>query len=279
MLGRLASNLRSERGFTLIELLVAMTSGIIVGGALLAIIVVAQHQETTITDRVQADQIGRNSLERIQDELHSSCVGGPQIPIQKPEGTLTGLETTNGRNLWFASTYGVTGSGEAILEKGRLHDINWTETGKSNKGAKVGRLTDYWFANEPISPYFPPAEPWKFQTSLSATGAEKKVLATNVTPLEEAKEGTTLFRYYKYDTTTGDSTYGELVPLTSTELSGMSETVRRNIAQVKIEFQQAPETHKGPPDTRPGHTTTVSGSAVLRFTPSETTEEGTGTCG
>lgn len=277
MLARLAHRLRSERGFTLIELLVAMTSGIIVGAALLAIIVVAQHQETTITDRVQSDQIGRGALERIQDEMHSACIGGSQIPIQAPEATLTGLEATNGQNLWFASTYGLEDSGEAVLEQGRLHDINWTETGKSNTGARVGRLTDYWFANEKASAGdYPPAVPWKFSKSLSATGAEKNVLATNVTPPEG---GTTLYTYYKYDTTPSDSTYGKLIPLTSTELTGMSETTRRNIAEVKVEFQQAPETHTGSPDTRSGHTTTVSGSVVLRFTPSETTEEGTGTCG
>jgi Tfp pilus assembly protein PilW len=275
MLARLASNLRSERGFTLVELLVAMASGVIVGGALLAVIVIAQHQETIITDRTQADQIGRGSLERIQEELHSSCVGGSQIPMQKPEGILTGLETTNGKNLWFVSTYGVANSGEAVLKEGRLHDINWTETGVS-KGVKVGRLTDYWFNNELNGFNYPPAEPWKFSSTLSTTTAEKHVLATNVIPPEE---GTTVFHYYKYDTTAGDSTYGEpVIPLTSAELSSMSESVRRNIAKIKIEYQQAPETHSGSADTRYGHTTLVSGSVILRFTPSETTEEGTGSC-
>lgn len=277
MLAKLTSALRSERGYTLVEMLVAITMGIVVFGALTMIIVVSQHQETQITDRVQADQIGRTALERIQDELHSSCVGGSEIPIQKPDSSLVGLEATNEHNLWFVSTYGLSNSAEAELKKGRLHDINWTSTGTSNSNLTVGRLTDYWFSNEEGTLHTPPANPWLFPATLSTATAGKQVLATNVvTPVE----GTPLFQYFKYDTTSGDSTYGELVRLTSAELASMSESVRRSIAQVKIAFQQAPETHTSSQkaDTRLGHSTIVSGSAVLRFTPSETTEEGTGVC-
>lgn len=277
MRARLTSALHSERGYTLVEMLVAITMGIVVFGALTMIIVVSQHQETQITDRVQADQIGRTALERIQDELHSSCVGGSEIPIQKPDSTLVGLEATNEHNLWFVSTYGLSNSAEAELKKGRLHDINWTSTGTSNSKLTVGRLTDYWFSNEEGTLHTPPANPWLFPATLSTATAGKQVLATNVvTPVES----TPLFQYFKYDTTSGDSTYGELVPLTSAELASMSETIRRSIAQVKIAFEQAPETHSASQkaDTRLGHATIVSGSAVLRFTPSETTEEGTGVC-
>lgn len=286
MFARLASALRSERGYTLVEMLVAITMGIVVFGALTMIIVVSQHQETQITDRVQADQISRTALERIQDELHSSCIGGSEIPIQKPDSSLVGLEATNEHNLWFVSTYGLSNSAEAELKNGRLHDINWTATGTSNSKLPVGRLTDYWFPNEPGATHTPPANPWLFPATLSTAtaGAGKQVLATNVvTPVEDppgSGQKTPLFQYFKYDTISGDSTYGELVPLTSAELASMSESIRRSIAQVKIEFQQAPETHKTSQkaDTRLGHTTIVSGSAVLRFTPSETTEEGTGVC-
>ncbi len=281
LISRIVSTLRSERGFTLVELLVAMTTGIIVGGALLAVIAVAQHQETQITDRVAADQTGRRVLERIQDELHSSCVGGSEIPIQKPEGTLTGLETLGARNLWFVTTYGATeaNSGSAVLKEGFLHDINWTETGTvtvNKKLEKVGTLTDYWWKNEPIEIDSPPNKPWLFPETLSTSGAttKKRVLAKNVIPLEA---GTTVFRYYKYNTA---SSTNALTELTSSELKEPTEPVRRGIAEIKFEYQQAPETHNSgqSPDVRLGHTTNVSGAIVTRLTPSENNEEGASAC-
>jgi type II secretory pathway pseudopilin PulG len=280
MFARTLTTLRSARGFTLVELLVAMASGIIVGGALLAVIAVAQHQTTQITDRVTADQTGRRVLERLQDELHSSCVGGSEIPIQKPEGTLTGLEALNSRNLWFVTSYGDSNenSGEAALEEGFLHDINWTETGTvtiNEKPEKVGTLTDYWFKNEEPEVYSPPSRPWKFPEALStsSTKVTKRVLAKDVIPPER---GTTVFRYYKYNTASSNA----LVELTSTELASASEPIRRSLAEVKFEYQQAPEPHKSgqSPDVRIGHTTNVSGAIALRLTPSEPTEEGTSTC-
>ncbi len=282
LISRIVSTLRCERGFTLVELLVAMTTGIIVGGALLAVIAVAQHQETQITDRVAADQTGRRVLERIQDELHSSCVGGSEIPIQKPEGTLTGLETLGSRNLWFVTTYGATeeNSGKAVLEEGFLHDINWTETGTvtiNGEVEKVGTLTDYWWKNEKGGGYnYPPNKPWLFPEALSKSGAntKKRVLAKNVIPL---KGTNTVFRYYKYNTA---SSTNALTELTSAETKEAGETTRRSIAEVKFEYQQAPETHNSgqSPDVRIGHTTNVSGAIVTRLTPSENNEEGASAC-
>ncbi len=267
--------LRSEGGFTLIELLVAMILGIIVSGALLAIIEFSQRQETRISDHVQADRSGRISLERIQEELHSSCIGD-MSPIQGfTEGhTYTELESLNGANLWFVSTYGTAESGESSLAHGFLHDVNWSETSTSNTGEKLGTLTDYSFANTGGEP---PNTQWKFQSTLSkATATTKRVLATNVTP---PGGGTTVFHYSKYNTTSGSGNYGALELMTTSELPPANEYVAYKVARVATEYQQAPEGHEGQKgDTRPGHTTTVSGSTILRFSPGETTEEGSNTC-
>jgi prepilin-type N-terminal cleavage/methylation domain-containing protein len=273
MLARLTT-LRSQDGFTLIELLVAMIAGVIVAFAALLIVTTSWHQEIQITDHVRSDQIGRTSLERIQDELHSSCIGD-MSPIQgfTGLGTYKELEALNGANLWFVSTYATEHPYENPPKEGFIHDIHWAETGKSRSGERLGTLTDYRFKQKSGEP---PSTKWTFESTLSpttATGAT--VIAKNVTPLEAGTPGgTTVFHYFKYDTTATDEHYGTLVEMTPSELPPASETAAYKIAQVKINYQQAPE--KG--DTREGHTTTVSGAIVLRFTPSETTEEGTATC-
>jgi prepilin-type N-terminal cleavage/methylation domain-containing protein len=253
----------SDDGFTLIEMLVAIVAGLVVTGALLSIIDFSARQETRISDRVQADRTGRLSLERVLDELRSSCVGNA-TPIQKPKGTpVSPLATTNASNLWLISTYGTTTSGAGSPKEGYEHDINWTATGTSNTGVQLGTITDYAFKSESGEP---PASEWKFPATLSTTSAtSKRVLAKNVTPTEAA-----LFRYYHYDTTATSPTYGELRPLTSSELPLASEEAAARIAQVSVSYQQAPENG----DTRTGHTTSVTSSVSLRLSPTETPAEG-----
>jgi prepilin-type N-terminal cleavage/methylation domain-containing protein len=280
MLARLKTRLRSERGFTLIEMLVSLGAAAVIIAAVVLILDFSKTQETRISDHVAADQIGRSSVERILEELRSSCVGG-MPPIQGPIAALGGgtpaspLEKLNGKNLWFVSTFATTDRESATLPHGYLHDIQWEESKtRSSTGEKVGTLTDYMFENTKGEL---PGTKWEFKSSLTpATATRQIVLATNVTPPEN---GTTLFRYYRYDTTTTDPAYGQLVELKSTELPPTTEEAEGKIAQVRIEYQQAPESVRGQPaNTQAGHTTLVSGTAVLRFTPGETTEEGTTTC-
>lgn len=252
---------RSVDGFTLIEMLVAMAAGVIVTGSLLAIIEFSARQQTRISDRVQTDRSGRIALNDTLEELRSSCTGFGSTPIQAPSTTPTSpLALTGTSNLWFLSAYGNSTSGAALVTKMAQHDINWTQTSTSSSGEKLGTLTDYAFTGSGESPT------WTFPT-LTTSNATAKVLAKNVIPLE----GTTIFRYYKYDTTSAKTaeTYGQLVAMSSTELPP-STTTAKTIAKVELAFKQAPE--KG--DTRAGHTTNFSGSVVLRFTPPESGAEG-----
>ncbi len=251
------SSLRSAAGFTLIEMLVAMICGLIVTGALLAILEISLRQETRISDRVQADRRGRTALNVVLDELHSACTGFGSTAIQAPSTAPTApLESTGATDLWFLSDYGITTSGNAAPEKVTLHDIHWTP---ASVGAQIGTLRDFAFTGTGTSPS------WVFPT-LSEANAKATVLATNVMLLEPSP----LFRYRRYDTSSSTSPpRGELVELTSAELPPTTTTAKK-IAKVEVAFQQAPE--RG--DTREGHTTSFSGAVALRFTPPEASTEG-----
>ncbi|HEV3319105.1 MAG TPA: prepilin-type N-terminal cleavage/methylation domain-containing protein [Solirubrobacteraceae bacterium] len=257
-------DLGSERGFTLMEMLVAMVTGVIVTGALLAILEVSLRQQTRITERAQADQTGRTAMSNIVDELHSSCTGFSATAIQAPKETPTSpLAATGAANLWFLSAYGNSSSGEAVLTGVTEHDINWTSTGTSNTGQSLGTLTDYSFPSTGGT-----SPKWTFPT-LSVTEAKAKhtvrVLATDVIAPqveEEAKKVSTVFQYYKYSTSSH-----ELTPLKSSEIAAAASA--QEIAKVTIGFTQAPDSG----DTRSGRTAGFSDSVVLRFNPSETGTE------
>lgn len=254
----------AEEGFTLTEMLVAMLVGIVITGALLAILEFSLRQNSRISDRVQTDRTGRLVLAKITDELRSSCTGFGATAIQAPSTTPTSpLAAGNGANLWFLSAYGNSTSGSAVITGLKQHDINWTETSQNSSGERLGTLTDYSFTGSGSSPS------WTFP-SLTTANATATVLAKNVIP---PSKGTTVFHYYKYDTSSTSSTYGELIELSSSELP-LTTTTAKTVAKVSITFTQAPESK----DTRAGHTTTFAGgSVVLRFTPLESAGE-SGVC-
>jgi hypothetical protein len=77
-------------GFMLIETLVAMVSAIVITGALFAILIVSLHQTSRISGRVQATQLGRTTMTRMVDELHSACISREFTPIQ-PKSSETEL--------------------------------------------------------------------------------------------------------------------------------------------------------------------------------------------
>lgn len=256
-------SLRSEQGLTLVELLVAMVTSLVVGGALLGILGFSLRQETRITDRVQADQIGRTAMTKVIEQLRSSCTGLDSTAIQGPATTPTSpLATTGPTDLWYLTAYGSATAGSAAVTGVTEHDVHWTP---NSTGAQLGTLYDYSW---PSTGGEPPYSAWTFNTTLSTTTATKHVLATNVIPLETSK----IFSYYKYETNpASSSTYGTLVEFPST--AQPTATTAKLVAEVEVGFKQAPE-HG---DTREGHTTTFNSSVLLRFRPTESGLEGT-TC-
>jgi hypothetical protein len=265
--------LHEERGVTLIELLVSMTAGVVVVAGATLVLVIALRQNTRVTDRVQADGIGRTVLNQIVDELHSSCTGFGSTSIQAPSTTPTApLASTGPLSLWFLTAYGSSSSGEAVIKRGAggvtLHDVTWIATGTSNTKQALGKLIDYsWIS----SGGEPPNSPWTFNSVLSpATANATRVVATNVVPATEPSQH--IFSFWQYDTTPADKTYGELVSLASTELPPTTITAKE-IAKVSLAYTQASE--RG--DTRQGHTANFEDSVVLRLTPPESNSEGS-TC-
>jgi len=255
--------MREEDGFTLVEMLVAMVAGIVVVGALVALLTISLDQETQITDRVQDDRAGRSAMNVIVEELRSSCTGFGAVAIQAPSTTpVSPLAAIGPQNLWFLSAYGNSTSGEASVERVVEHDITWSSTKTSNTGKSLGTLYDYSFVGSGEPPN------WLFGT-LSTVNATKRVtLATNVVP----SATNTIFQYWRYDTTATDtSTYGKLIQVPESEVP--TYAANRKIAEVTISYEQAPEDG----DTRSGHLASFQGSAVLRLTPPEAATEGT-TC-
>jgi len=253
------ASLGDERGFTLIELLVAMIAGLVLTGALLAILEISLRQTTRLTDRVQVDRSGRTAMSNIVDELHSSCTGFGATSIQAPSSTpVSPLARLGATDLWFLSSYASSTSPSPAVTKIFLHDINWTAAGTSNTGQQLGTLRDYSFTGSGEPNY------WTFPT-LSTSNATTRTLATNVVPLTSS----TVFEYSRYDTNAANiSTYGELVAISPSELASVVEN--KKVAEVAISFKQAPEKA----DTHAGHTTEVNGSVLLRLTPPETAAEG-----
>jgi len=252
------ASLSDERGFTLIELLVAMIAGLVLTGALLAILEISLRQTTRLSDRVQADRGGRTAMSNIVDELHSSCTGFGSTAIQIPSTTpVSPLAPLGAANLWFLSAYANPTSSSPAVEEIVQHDINWSVTGTSNTGQQLGTLRDYSFTGKGESPY------WTFKP-LATSNASSRILATNVVPLTAS----TVFHYWRYETNSASANYGKLVEVGASELASVAEN--KKIAKVTISYSQAPE--KG--DTREGHTTTFTGSVVLRLTPPETAAEG-----
>jgi prepilin-type N-terminal cleavage/methylation domain-containing protein len=87
-------DIRSERGFTLIELMVATVLGLIISTATLAIVIGSVHLTSNYSDRVDATQEGREAMQRITQQLDSSCVASAVAPI---------LATSDANDVWFYS--------------------------------------------------------------------------------------------------------------------------------------------------------------------------------
>lgn len=211
-----------EHGFTLIELLVAMIGATVVVTAALAIYIVALHQSTRVSDRVQADQTGRTAMTQIVEKLHSSCLQKEFVPVREKS------KSSELRFVNAASSEATIGSTKAKPEAYEDRLV-WSKSSGSE-----GTLTDERY---PVESGTLPKE-YKFSTTPSA----QIRLATNVS--QTVKEGKTLpfFKYYEYaEKASSGSETGGVEALTPIALVGEQELSGKaaEAAAVEVNFTVA----------------------------------------
>jgi prepilin-type N-terminal cleavage/methylation domain-containing protein len=227
------TSMRSERGFTLIEVLVAMVTGVIVTGALFAILEVSMRQSTRVSDVAQATQLGRTAMNHIVDELHSACISEKFAPVQESSGE----KSTSEPKLVFIDGYseGAEVSAVATNTTGvRKDEIIW------NKAAET--LTDktYLATSEPKAGEYNWASP---KTVRLAEHITQTVSPTTKLPIP-------IFQYYEYGESTKSSTtegLSTLEPLKNSKKEvvpkggeEIGSALAKEVASVLITFNAAP---------------------------------------
>jgi hypothetical protein len=154
-------DIRSESGFTLIELLIATVCGIIVSAATAAIVISSVHLTSDYGDRVDATQEGREAMQRITQQLDSSCVASGIAPI---------LSTSDANDVWFYSAL----SDSPTIQPNKV-EISYSS------GSLVMNTYAYASGTSPTN--------WTF-----ASTATPSMLLPNA----EQYNSTPVFRYYGY---------------------------------------------------------------------------------
>lgn len=237
------TSLHSERGFTLIETLVAMVTGVIVTGALFAILEVSMHQSARISDVAQATQLGRTTMTHIIDEMHSACISQGFKPVQK-ESTPTKLVFVNG----YSEAAEVPSTGVTSSTGVRKDEIVWDKTS--------GNLTDNVYfstAETGAGEYsWATAKPVRIgeHISQSVKGAEKLPIFTYYEYAKETNEGTS----EASNNTLTEATFGEPA---KEELGGEASKV----GSVLVRFTAAPTDNS----TATGRRVDLSSQGTLAF--------------
>lgn len=218
--------LREQRGFTLIETLVAMVTGVIVTGALFTILDISMKQSSRLSESAQSTQLGRATMTRIQDMLHSACLSQKFAPVQE-KSTASTLIFLNGYGeaaevpgAWTTREVTENGVTRKQSEGVRKDEIEWKES--------LSTLTDNY--------YTATAETASGEYSWSAKKEVK--IGENLTKIGS----TPIFTYYEYATTPSTATSAASTTLTakSPPASGFSKTEAGKIAAVAVSFNTAP---------------------------------------
>jgi type II secretory pathway component PulJ len=223
---------RGEHGFTLVEMLVTLMTGMIVILATLSVLDISISQSSRITERVDADQRGRLAMEKIIQELHSSCTAFEAIPVG---------EGSKAEKLELVSQP----SSAAYLTQVTKHVISYTEA--------THTLTDASYASTNTAEQL--NTKWNFPGSPTST----QKLLTGVYKSVVGEETIPIFRYYKY-------VGGELSKTPLPDVSGL-EKEAENTSEVTVSFTTAPTSER----TTGGRTVDLSDSAVLRYDPASAT--------
>jgi Tfp pilus assembly protein PilW len=219
---------RGERGFTLVETLVAMLTGIVVTGALFAILEFSVRQTSYISQTAQATQVSRTAMTHIIDELHSACLATGFAPVQAgstptklifqdgygEESEIPGVYTSKG------------GSTGAKTEGARQDTIEWVEgTGILTDSVALGTGPE-------VAGKYPVGAPTNVRL------AEKVTQSEVANP--ETKKAYPVFRYFEYAGAASASTTAAASTLTEIKLEAgkaLGATEAAKVASVEVRFK------------------------------------------
>jgi type II secretory pathway pseudopilin PulG len=223
-------DMRGERGFTLVELLVSTAMGIVVLVAIFTLVDVTTRGNARVISRVAADQIARPVMQRLVDELHSTCVAPNVLPIiasgngyQTGDNTVIFLEQTGSPVSPTPDEHVVTLSGGTLTER------VYPATGGS-------------------------APTWTF----SGTPSSTRQLVTGVSAASVSGSTVPLFQYFAY---AGAQLSPTPLPTPSGALSAADAA--RTVA-VTISFSVAPSSNGARDQSA---SVSVSDSVVMRLSP------------
>ncbi|HXB16608.1 MAG TPA: type II secretion system protein [Solirubrobacteraceae bacterium] len=228
----LLDRLRDRRGFTLVEVLVAMVTGVIVTGALFAILEYSVRQGARLSAVAQATQVSRTAMTHVVDELRSACLSSGFTPIIANGES---AKSSTPSKLIFVNGYDEKTEKEkeppAELPANGIHKdvIEYNEATK--------QLVDKTYiatSNAPTETF----EKYTFPASPSSTVK----LAENIAKVEEKP----IFEYFKYatksstETNSAASTLEEKESLTPKSTSVMTEAGANTAASVVVRFKAGP---------------------------------------
>lgn len=228
-LRRLKHLRNGEEGYSLPELAVAMIVGLLVLSGLFTMLNFTMKSNAQTTGRVAVDQVARPAMQRIVDELHSTCVYPGLAPIQAG---------STSSQLSMIHATGTAASPTPVLRRITFN----------GSGTTPGTLVDTTYNTTGGT-----APNWTF----SSTVANTFVLLPRVYQIKTGTSTfTPVFRYYRY-VNGAISTTPLPVPL--------SVDNAKLVVQVTVSFQAA---LAGSDKTDSGNAMPFNGSALLRFSPS-----------
>ena len=177
-------SLGEESGTTLIELMVALTAGLVVFGAITALLLMTIRQSGRVTSHVEANQRARTAMTKIVNELHSACFFPGVTPVR---------EESSGTKLVFWHK-----SGEEVKPEPEKSEIELSggELVQRNYQPLPGGVAPDWAfpttkpANEPLMKAVGPME-GSSSIFYYYTYSNGKIAPTPLaTPLTESSAGT-----------------------------------------------------------------------------------------
>ena len=258
ILAGLLARIRDRSGFTLIETIVAMVTGIIVTGALFAILEISVRQSSRLSGVAQATQVSRTAMTHITDELRSACLSTSFSPVIS-----TGTEATSAseKKLVFINGY------DEKTEKGQEPPAELPASGIHKDVIEYNEAKQQLIDKTYIATSNVPTETAE-KYSFSANPASTVILAEKVQAPIPTKP---MFEYFRYSkepsigtseagsSTLEEKTLGEKKLL-------LTEAEATEAASVLVRFTTAPQTKETRLNATPEKSTFAEQTSQTIFT-------------